>query len=332
MGVLARAMILAAGFGTRLGGLTELKPKPMLPVCGAPLVRWAALWLRHYGVREIVINLHHLGEQIEAELGNGHDLGVDIAYSREEGMILGTGGGLRHARHLFDDGTDTPVVLINGKILIDLDLPRLLARHAQTQAEATMVLREDPNAERWGSLQTADDGRIVRLLGATPEHGADIAPTSSPLMFTGVHVIQPRFIDRVPPSGEQCVIKTAYRELFHEAKSLHGYETREYWWEHSTPERYLEGVFNVLRGKAQLVYAPAAVRGVAAEAKIHPNATIRDPVWIGKDAEVGAGATVGPHVQLGKGAIVEPDAQIEQTIVWDGARVSGTVHDDVVTG
>ncbi|MCH9684162.1 MAG: NTP transferase domain-containing protein, partial [Deltaproteobacteria bacterium] len=90
-------MILAAGFGTRLGPITQRRPKPMLPVCGSPLVRWAVRWLVHHGVHDITINLHHLGEQIEAELGDGQALGARIQYSPEHGQILGTGGGLRQA-------------------------------------------------------------------------------------------------------------------------------------------------------------------------------------------------------------------------------------------
>ncbi|HEY8379819.1 MAG TPA: sugar phosphate nucleotidyltransferase, partial [Nannocystis sp.] len=205
-----RAMILAAGLGTRLGELSALRPKPMLPVCGTPLVRWAALWLRDQGVREVVVNLHHLGGQIEAELGDGSALGMAIAYSREEGQILGTGGALRHARRLLDDGRGTPIVIVNGKILLELELARVLAAHREKRAEATMVLRPDPDAERWGSLRVGPDGDIVGLLGSL-RPGAEAA---EPLMFTGVHVVEPGFLDRIPPEGPQCVIRTAYAELF----------------------------------------------------------------------------------------------------------------------
>jgi len=136
-------MILAAGFGTRLGALTSQRPKPMLPIAGAPLVRWNVLWLRHQGVREIVINLHHLGEQIEAELGDGSALGVDIQYSYERDQILGTGGGLRKVRSQLDRGDGLPILVLNGKILFELSLGELLATHRRVGSEATMVLRDD---------------------------------------------------------------------------------------------------------------------------------------------------------------------------------------------
>lgn len=323
-------MILAAGFGSRLGDLGRARPKPMLPVLGVPLVRWAVRYLRHHGIREIVVNLHHLGEQIEDELGDGTRDGVAIAYSREHGHILGTGGGLRHARHLFDDGADVPLVVMNAKLLVDLDLQAVLASHRAAGAEATMVVRPDADAARWGSQQLAEDGRIVRLLGREPTAPTP-DPVSEPMMFTGIHLVTPRFLDRIPPEGEQCVIRTAYRSLFDEGRGLHGFVTRSYWWEHSTAERYLQGVCNALDGLVPLPYAPGPVRGVAADAVVEPGAIVTEPVWIGPGARIEAGARVGPHAQLGGGTHVRPGARVERAVVW-GGEVAGDVVDRVVIG
>lgn len=320
-------MVLAAGFGTRLGELTQVRPKPMLPVCGTPLVRWAVLWLRHHGVREIVVNLHHLGGQIEDELGDGSALGVSIAYSHEEGMILGTGGGLRHARPLLDDGEDVPIVVVNGKLLLELDLAEVLAFHASRQSEATMVLRPDPDMERWGTPLHADaDGRLVSLLGETLP-GAE---PGEPLMFTGVHLFQPRLLDRIPPEGEQCVIRTAYRELFREGRGPSAFVSRGYWWEHSTVERYLAGVRNVMDGKVSLPYAERPLTGIDPGAQVDASAVIEPPVWIGPGAAIGAGACVGPHVQLGAGAQVDPGVTVRDAIAWDGAHVTRDLERDVL--
>lgn len=320
-------MILAAGFGTRLGTLTQQRPKPMLPVCGTPLVRWVLLWLRSQGIREFVINLHHLGDQIEAELGDGSTLGVAIAYSHEKGQILGTGGGLRQARPLLDDGRDVPIIVVNGKLLLELDLRRTLAFHRERNAEATLVLRSDPDMERWGQpLHVDDGGRVVSMLGEIVAG----ASAGAPLMFSGVHVFQPRFMDRIPPEGEQCVIRTAYMDLMREGAGLAGFVTRQYWWDHSTTERYLQGVCNVLDGHVALPYAEHPLRGVDPTAKVAKGATIEDPVWIGPGAEVAAGARVGPHVQLGRGAVVEPGRRLRRAIVWEGARVTRDQEDEVL--
>jgi len=324
-------MILAAGYGTRLGELTARRPKPMMPLCGAPLVRWTALWLRSQGLRELVINLHHLGEQIEDELGDGRALGLAIAYTRESEAIAGTGGGLRDARALLDAGDGRPIVAVNGKIMLDLELAPVVALHERRGAEATMVLRPDPDAARWGALEVDEDGGLIGFLGARHPGRAP----AQPQMFTGVHVLQPAFLDRVPPTGEQCIVRTAYAAAFAAdgadgGARLAGHVHHGYWWEHSTPERYLQGMRNVLDGRAALAHAeldPRGLtpRGVDPRAEVDAGAVIREPVHIGPGARVEAGAEVGPYAQIDGGAVVRGGARVRDAIVWSGAVVDGDV-------
>lgn len=204
--------------------------------------------------------------------------------------------------------------------MLDLDLSKVLEQHRSRGAEATMVLRPDPNAERWGSLRLADDGRVVELLKLRHE-SADCQPGPH-LMFTGVHIIEPRFLDRIPPEGEQCVIRTAYRQLFDEGQHLQGYVHEGYWFEHSTPQRYLQGVTNVLAGKVDLPHAAAAVTGVHPDANVADDAEIVGPVLLEAGATIESGATVGPHVQLGAGATVRAGVTVRDAIVWDGVTVA----------
>jgi mannose-1-phosphate guanylyltransferase len=322
-----RAMILAAGFGTRLGELTKQRPKPMLPVCGAPLVRWSALWLRAQGVRELVINLHHLGEQIVEELGDGSALGLAIAYSHEEGMILGTGGGLRQAKHLLDDGHDSPIIVVNGKILVDLDLQPVLEAHRRRGAEATMILRADAERVWGGSLAAAPDGTLATFLGQTR---TDVQPGPE-MMFTGIHLMQPSFIDRVPAHGEQCIVRTAYRQLFAEPRGIDVHVHDGYWWEHSTIERYLQGIANVLDGRAALPWAERPVVGIDPSAKIAAGVEIDARSLVGPDARIGAGVRIGPHVEIGAGAFVAPGVALERAAVWPGATLEHDLVDAVAT-
>jgi NDP-sugar pyrophosphorylase family protein len=149
-------------------------------------------------------------------------------------------------------------------------------------------------------------------------------------MFTGVHVMEPKFLDRIPPEGEQCIVRTAYRELFHEGRGLQGHETRGYWWEHSTPERYRQGVFNVLSGNIDPDYAAEPVRGVHPQAQLHPDANVVGPVFVGEGAVIEAGATVGPFAQVGKGAVIRRGVRVERSVVWENAVVSAHSVDTVV--
>ncbi|HEY6085824.1 MAG TPA: nucleotidyltransferase family protein, partial [Nitrospira sp.] len=141
-----KAMILAAGLGTRLRPLTNTMPKPLLPVAGTPLIVWNLLLLKRHGFRDVIVNLHHLGPMIEQAVGNGAKYGLRIWYSQEP-VILGTGGGIKQAEPNF---SGEPVLILNGDTLVEIDLEALCAFHEQHRAMATLVLRCDPEAARWG--------------------------------------------------------------------------------------------------------------------------------------------------------------------------------------
>src|SRR5574339_386662 len=156
-----KAMILAAGLGTRLRPLTNTMPKPLLPVAGTPLIVWNLLLLKRHGFREVIINLHHLGPMIEQALGNGSKYGLRIWYSQEP-VILGTGGGIKQAEPYF---SGEPVLILNGDTLVEIDLDELCAFHHEQRAAATLVLRPDPEAARWGLVEVEQGHRIVRITG-----------------------------------------------------------------------------------------------------------------------------------------------------------------------
>jgi len=112
------AMVLAAGLGTRLRPQTERTPKALVPVANRPMIHYPLFWLKSRGFSEVIINTHHFGEMLEAELGDGSSQGLKLAYSREE-ILLGTGGGIGRARKLFGR---TRFVVINADTIIDADL------------------------------------------------------------------------------------------------------------------------------------------------------------------------------------------------------------------
>ena len=170
---MTRAMILCAGLGTRLGALGEQWPKPLLPMCDIAIVRYGIANLVAHGIRDVVVNLHYRPELFEAELGDGGALGARIRYSREP-VILGTGGGIKQALPLLDpDGTDEPLLSINGKLVIDLDVAALLDAHAAAgEVLGTMVVRPVPNAGEWGAIDVAG-GRVRDVFGDGGRRPAD---------------------------------------------------------------------------------------------------------------------------------------------------------------
>ncbi len=313
-------MLLCAGLSTRLGSLGSERPKPMLPVCGFPILAYGITNLVAHGVRDLVINTHHLGDLIQREIGDGSRFGARIQYLHEP-TILGTGGGLKHALHLLDpDGTDEPFLSCNGKLIFDLDITALVAAHrAAGDVLGMMVVRRVPDARAWGAVNVQVDARgphIVDILG-DGDH-----------MFCGVHVTRPSVMARLP-AGESDSIRQGYLPWLRAGERLAAYEHADgYFAEHSTPERYLESNWALLGGTV-LRHPPGPLRGTDPTAKIHPSATIIEPVKIGAGAAIGVAVTVGPNAVIGDGAVVL--AAVANTVVWAGATVTAANASPIVT-
>ena len=167
-----RAMILAAGRGERLRPLTERMPKPMIPIAGEPLIVHQLRWLRRAGIEEVVVNLHHLGDQLARHVGNGSDIGVRVCYSREE-TLLGTGGGVRRALPLLGDD---PFLVLNGDIWTNFPFRGLLAAAPEA---AHLVLTPRP------AHRTRADFALVD--GFARRHGGE----GDDLVFCGIAVLDP---------------------------------------------------------------------------------------------------------------------------------------------
>ncbi|MCP9463539.1 MAG: NDP-sugar synthase [Nitrospira sp.] len=238
-----KAMILAAGFGTRLRPLTEQMPKPLLPIGGVPLIVWNLLLLRRHGFRDVVINLHYLGSMIEQALGDGSRFGLRITYSKER-TILGTGGGIKHAEPYFDG---EPVLVLNGDTLVELDLDALIAFHWTHRAAATLVLREDNDAAQWGLVEVGLGHRIVRIRGKGLEN---VGPTV-PRMFAGIHILDLRLLQGVP-TGAVLSIMDSYIDAIKQRERVMGYDMRGYWSDVGTLERYRQAERDVEAGLIRL--------------------------------------------------------------------------------
>ncbi len=238
-----KAMILAAGLGTRLRPITNTTPKPLLPLAGRPLIEWNLLLLRRYGVTDVIINVHHRGEQIEQALGDGSRLGMALRFSREP-VILGTGGGLKQAASFF--GSE-PFFVLNGDTVVELDLEAVRMRHEAGRAVATMVLREDPDVERWGPVDVDPEERVLRI----NDRGRRKDAAVTRLMFAGVHVMDERLLRPLPPGKESSVID-AYVRALEEGAVILGYRMAGYWSDIGTVEAYEQVQRDVESGLVRL--------------------------------------------------------------------------------
>lgn len=246
------AMILAAGFGTRLRPRTDERPKALIPLGGRPMIEYPLRMLAAGGVRRIVVNLHHLGEQIPPALGDGRRFGVRIEYSRED-PILDTGGALVRARPFLGEG---PFFLVNCDALLDVDLTALWELHERHDALATLVVRRDPAAARYGPIDLDEEGRIRRFLGK-PETGA------GPLerrMFCGVHVLSPGIFERMPEAGAFSITRDVYARAHAAGAPLYGFRYDGTWYDLGTPAAIDAAEWDLAQGNFRPSYLTSPSR------------------------------------------------------------------------
>lgn len=240
-----KAMILAAGLGTRLRPITNNTPKPIIPVGDRPLIEYLLLLLKKYGIRDIIINLHHLGEKIEKALGDGSRWGIRISYSREE-IILGTGGGIKKAQAFL---SDSAFLVINGDILIDIDINNLLEFHQRHGGIATMVLRENDNPDLYGSVKTDKDVRVRQILDRPVCPVMDL----NSYMFTGIHLIEPKIFQYIP-EGQYYSVIDAYIEMLTKNEVVYGHIMKGHWSDVGTIEGHRKVNDDNRRGLIRLSY------------------------------------------------------------------------------
>jgi len=210
-----RAMILAAGEGTRLRPITETTPKALVRVASRPLIDYALATVARSGITDVVVNLHYLGHMIREHVGDGSAYGLDVRYS-EENPLLGSGGGIVAARELLGEST---FVTLNADTIVEADLDELVSHHQKEKAKATMLLRKDPRMEQFGLIHIDGSGRIRRFL----HHEGPGADTDlDPFMFTGVQVLEPDVFDYMPAEGAFSITAVTYPEMLAAGEPLHG--------------------------------------------------------------------------------------------------------------
>lgn len=243
-----RAMILAAGFGTRLRPLTNTVPKALVPVAGRPLIEYNLLLLKAYGLEDVVINLHHLGNKIREALGDGSAYGLRITYSPED-PILESGGGIKNAQRYLDGDT---CIVVNCDTIIDIDLNALVATHRQTKAVGTLVLRSDPEAASYGLLETDARGRLRRIRGEP----SDVAVTE-PLfqyMFTGCQVLEPRVFDFMLEVKPFSTTRETYVAMLRANEPMYGFTHRGTWMTVDDADAMARATRAIVSGQVRLSY------------------------------------------------------------------------------
>lgn len=323
-----KGMILCAGLGTRLLPVTEKLPKPLVPVLNLPNLLHNLYLLKQAGVTEIIMNLHHLGEQIEAVLGNGSRFGVNIAYSYEP-MLLGTGGGVKKAESFFEGQT---FVLMNCDFVTNIAIAPVIERHLHRKALATMVLLQDEMRERaYSPVGVTDAGNLCslpKLKTAEPARSG---------IFTGIHVLHPSTLSTLKPepSGINEILYPYFMK--HDPTHVFGEFVSQCYW-HDTGNvpflwatsmalldelsRHHHGLLaQCLQEFAEYEEASAGV-WVKRGQKIPAGLTVEGPVVLGEGCQFGAGVVVGPRAVIGDNSTIGAKAKISRSVLLGNAAVA----------
>lgn len=311
-----RAMILAAGYGTRLWPLTIDRAKPAIPFMNRPLVGYVAEYLAGYGFDDVVVNLHHRPESVREALGDGSKFGVRLHYV-EEPEILGTGGAIDNARALLEGDA---FVVINGKLATDIDLAAALETHRREKALATLVLQRNPARERYSVVNVS--GGLVTGFGGYPK--PDDEGGEAPLMFTGIQVFDRRVFDFIPRGGEgqsifSHTVTDVYLPAIRRGERVAAHVADGYWYELSTVRRYLDTNVALMKmsddGGDVVKDETAAVEGGASVSE--------SVLWEGVRVETGARvrrSVLGAGVRVERGEVFENVAVVRAELVRSEER------------
>ena len=298
-----QALILAGGEGTRLRPLTSRVAKPVVTLVDRPFIAYMLEWLRRHGVTDVVLSCGFLAAGVRAELGDGARHGVVLHYV-EEPEPLGTAGAVLHAADLLGER----FLVCNGDILTDLDLGAQLAQHGRTGARATLALVEVHDASAYGLVRCEPDGS-VREFVEKPQGPA----VGEQLVSAGAYVLERSILDLIPRGRASSLEREVWPALI--GHGLYGHHSSGYWMDIGTPDRYLQGTFDIITGAV-------ATDGAAGRS----NGTV-----IGAGAVVDPSARIGPLVVLGEGVHVGADASIERSVVLAGAQIgAGCVLRDCI--
>jgi len=318
-----KAMIFSAGYGTRMKPLSDIYPKPCLPFYGRPLIAHQLEWLRRHGVTTTILNLHHMGDAVRMTAEEHCPDGMTLTFL-EESTIRGTGGGLANAATLLYDAEE--FLAINGDIFTNIDLQLPIRSHRQNQAMATLVLTTNPqHADLFGVGINADN-HVTDFWGDPPtdqfiRRGA----------FTGIHILNPEFLNLLPSSGFACVKEQGYLPALQKNIALHAFVTGGDWFDLGTPTRYLDAHFDMLSQSAELTGYRVRRPGVVSADPLPKSLQITPPVVVGPNLNiVDPSASIGPGTIVGANVTLGPKTHVEQSVIWDGVCLEGTLRQTIV--
>lgn len=337
-----KAMILAAGKGTRVRPLTYDLPKPMIPLLGKPVMAYLVEHLAKYGVTEIMVNVSYLHEKIEEYFGEGDQFGVQIGYSFEgytndDGevvpMPIGSAGGMKKIQE-FGGFFDQTTIVLCGDALIDLDLKSALFEHKRKGALASVVTREVPwdKVSSYGVVVTDADGRITEF-----QEKPDEAEARSNFISTGIYIFEPEVLDLIPPGISFDIGSQLFPLMAERGLPFYAQRRPFNWLDIGSVSDYWEVLQNVLMGEVAHMDMPGTQVddgvwvGLNTSIDWH-GTTIEGPVYIGSGSKIEAGSHIVGPTWIGHGSHICEGAEVVRSVLFEYTRVLADVslHEMIV--
>ncbi len=330
-----KGLILAAGFGTRMSPITDSLPKPLIPVLNIPVIEYNLHLLRHAGIKEIYINLHHHANLIEEHLGSGSRHGVRITYLRED-EILGTGGAIGSLKGKVDE----TFVVINSDTIFNFPLEEMIDYHKLHNPMVTLGVvpasSDDPR-----SVVTVDNNRVIRMLDK-----AFYSPLpEGNVIFTGLHIIEPRLLEYIPSGIFLSITDYVYSRMVEERQEIKAFKITGDWWDMGTPDDFFKCSFDLLDRMPLPHFDPfkqahhhsnGELREnlvVMGKGAMIPAVPVNPPVILGDRVSLKRASRLGPNLIIGNNVKIDREIDFTNAIFLpnsDGERViktqTGTIY------
>ncbi len=285
-----KAMIMAAGFGTRLKPLTDNTPKALVPVLNMPVLERNIRYLNKYGIRDIIINAHYHREQVQKFVSGFSLPQINLSVNQEE-EILGTGGGISNCRSFLKDDT---FIVINVDILTDINLDKAVKSHRQSGCPVTMVMHD---CKRFNQVETAENR--IRAIHKDTNIGR--------LAFTGIHVIEPEIFSILPEKGYSEIIRDCYNPLLESGRPINAFTSKEhYWYDIGTIASYIKANMDFLKFENKRFVTGKNVN-------IDPSASLENC------------AVIGNNVTVEKHAVIDSSVILDDTVIKSGTHIKDSV-------
>lgn len=315
-----KAMVLAAGKGTRLFPLTGEIPKPLAPIVNTPIISHIFELLTSHSVKQSYVNVNYLADTLLSAFGeNTSRDGMDIHLSREE-HLMGTAGGVKRLQSYFDE----TFVVISGDALTDVDIDALVRFHREKGALATIALKRVFDTSEFGVVEIDGDSNIQGF-----QEKPDAREAISTLANTGIYVFEPDVFSYIPADTFSDFARDVFPRLLDNGERFVGYEGNFYWSDIGTLEAYREAQYDVLSGRVS-VRVPGEKREeglwVGKNAQVHPTVSMDGYIVIGEDAVLGREVSLHGDVTVGSDCWVRPGATIKRSILLPGASVGNNAY------